>query len=181
MTINQAQLNNYFSTVWRNRFRGVETYQFSGYALIEKIQEGERVLDVGCGTNPFKGHIPNLVGIDPAFPEADVQVTLEEYAATTPINRFNVAFCLGSINFGTRENIETQIGLLLRVLRTKEARIYWRCNPGLKDHGNAECESIDFYDWTFDEHYRLADKFGFEVTDIQQDSNNRIYAEWCQK
>jgi hypothetical protein len=74
MTIDQQLLNTYFSTAWRNRNRDFGNYQFSGYSLIDKVQLGERVIDVGCGINPFKGHIPNLIGIDPAFPEADYQL-----------------------------------------------------------------------------------------------------------
>lgn len=180
MTINQEQLNNYFGTVWRNRNRGIEEFNLTGYALAEKVLEGERVIDVGCGTNPFRGMIPNLVGIDPAFPEADVQLSLEDYVKQGILQRFNVAFCLGSINFGTQEDIEHQISLLTRVLKTRNTRIYWRCNPGQRDHGNPECETIPFYDWTFDEHYRLAALFNYQVTEIEWDNNNRIYAEWVQ-
>ena len=66
-------------------------------------------------------------------------------------------------------------------MRTKDSRIYWRCNPGRRDHGNKECEDIDFYPWTFEEHIRLADKFGYEIGEMDWDSNNRIYAEWQQK
>jgi hypothetical protein len=181
MTINQELLNTYFSTAWRNRNREFGNYQYTGYALIDKIQEGERVIDVGCGINPFKGEIPNLIGIDPAFPEADIKLSLEDYVATYNVERFNVAFCLGSINFGLQVDIENQIELLTRILRTKGSRIYWRCNPGRKDHGNRECEEIPFYDWSFDEHYRLAEKFGFTVAELEWDTNNRIYAEWVQQ
>jgi hypothetical protein len=180
MTINQQLLNTYFSTAWRERNRTFGNYQFTGYSLTEQVQEGEKVIDVGCGINPFKGVIPNLIGIDPAFPEADFQLSLEDFVKRGVLQRFNVAFCLGSINFGTQEDIEYQIGLLTKVLRTKGARIYWRCNPGLKDHGNNECEQIPFYDWSFEEHLRLAPLFGFKVETMEWDSNNRIYAEWIQ-
>jgi len=179
---NQTHLNNYFGTVWRQtQNKGLGAYQFSGATLVERIQEGEKVIDIGCGMNYFKGHIPNLIGIDPAFPEADYQLSLEDYVKIHNILRFNVAFCLGSINFGARENIEYQISLIKRILRTRNSRIYWRCNPGLKDHNNKECAEIDFYPWSFEEHHRLADKFNFTVSEIEQDSNNRIYAEWIQK
>jgi len=56
---NQIQLNNYFGNVWRQKHFGIEQYQYTGFALIDKIQEGERVIDIGCGANPFKGHLPN--------------------------------------------------------------------------------------------------------------------------
>ena len=179
---NQAQLNNYFKTTWREtQNRGIDVYNYTGYGLIEKIQEGERVIDIGCGMNYFKGHIPNLIGIDPAFPEADYQLSLEDYVISHgTVTRFNVAFCLGSINFGTQEHIEHQIGLIVKILRTRDSRIYWRCNPGQQDHNNLECQTIDFYPWSADEHYRLADFFGFNVAQIEWDSNNRLYAEWIQ-
>jgi hypothetical protein len=175
---NQIQLNNYFGNVWRQKHFGIEQYQYTGFALIDKIQEGERVIDIGCGANPFKGHIPNLIGIDPAFPEADVNLSLEDYVAQGVVQRFNVAFCLGSINFGTKENIEHQIDLVKQLLRTKGSRIYWRCNPGRKDHLNTECEDIEFYPWSFEEHVRLAELFNFQIDALEWDSNNRIYAEW---
>jgi len=181
MTIDQQALNIYFAGAWRQRNRSIGQYQFTGERLIEKINAGESVIDIGCGINPYRGYIPNLVGIDPAFPEADHQCTLEEFVSRGVIQRFNVAFCLGSINFGTREDIEHQISLVTRLLRTRGARIYWRCNPGQKDHGNRECESIPFYDWSFDEHVRLSELFGFEIGEMDWDSNNRIYAEWIDK
>jgi hypothetical protein len=182
MTLNQNLLNEYFGNAWRNRpNRSLDQYEYTGWELIGKVRAGERVIDVGCGDNPFKDRIANLIGIDPAFPEADHQVTLEDFARDYKIYKFNVAFCLGSINFGTKEDIERQITSVVQLLREKDARIYWRCNPGRKDHGNAECEDIPFYDWSFDEHIRLAEMFNFEVTEMGWDTNNRIYAEWVSK
>lgn len=178
MAINQTQLNQYFSQVWKNRNRSLDQYRYTGWELIGKIRPGESVVDVGCGDNPFKTRIPNLVGFDPAFDEADHKLTLEEFSKIHNAQKFNVAFCLGSINFGTVDDIERQIGLVVKLLRKRDARIYWRCNPGRKDHGNAECENIDFYPWSFDEHIRLAEKFGFKIVEMDWDTNNRIYAEW---
>ena len=58
--------------------------------------------------------------------------------------KFDVAFCLGSINFGNESNILNQIECVINCLNP-QARIYWRCNPGLHDHGNEECETIEFF------------------------------------
>lgn len=110
-----------------------------------------------------------------------MQLSLEDYAKQNNVIRFDAAFCLGSINFGSVEDIEHQIGLVVQLLKTKNSRIYWRCNPGRKDHKNPDCESIDFYPWSFDDHHRLAEKFGFTVNELDWDSNNRIYAEWVKK
>jgi ubiquinone/menaquinone biosynthesis C-methylase UbiE len=180
MTINQQLLNTYFSETWRTRNRGLEEFQYTGYALLDKLKQGEQVLDVGCGMNLFKGHWPNVIGIDPAFPEADYQITLEDYVTQNPNAKYDVAFCLGSINFGLFDDIYNQIGVLVRVLKP-QARIYWRCNPGLTDHGNQECNSVPFFDWSFYHHAKLAELFGFRVKEIRWDNNNRIYAEWICK
>lgn len=169
--MDQHSLNKYFSTHWQSN---IDKYRYSGWALIRKIRLGESVLDVGCGTNPFKNCIANLTGIDPAFDQADFKCTIEEFHSNI---QFNVAFCLGSINFGSAQQIESQISAVSQLL-TPQARIYWRCNPGRADHGNAECKSIDFFPWTEQLLHDYAQQFGFTVVDIQPDSNNRIYCEW---
>jgi hypothetical protein len=169
--MNQSQLNEYFSTKWKSN---VDQYTYTGWNLIDKIKDSEWVLDVGCGENPFKGKIKNLVGIDPAFKESDFKVSLEEFKSD---QKFDVAFCLGSINFGDKEKIRYQISILTKLLN-KKSRIYWRCNPGFADHGNIECNDIDFFPWSFEIHQELSKRFGFICKDLKYDSNNRIYAEW---
>jgi hypothetical protein len=170
--MNQQQLNNYFSTHWRGQFN---QYLFSGLSLAKKIEPDEWVLDVGCGANVFKPLIANLVGIDPAFGQADVMTSIEEFKTN---QQFDVAFCLGSINFGNEENIKNQIRCVVNLLKPK-SRIYWRCNPGLKDHGNKECQTIDFFPWSPKLLKLYAKEFGFRVVDIREDFNNRIYCEWA--
>jgi hypothetical protein len=169
--MDQHTLDKYFSTHWRSN---IDQYEYSGWALIQKIKLSESVLDVGCGTNPFRGRIANLTGIDPAFDQADYKCTIEEFESNV---QFNVAFCLGSINFGSEDTILRQISHVVQLL-TPHARIYWRCNPGRQDHGNEHCQEIDFYNWTPELLHQYAEQFGFRVADLQQDSNNRIYCEW---
>ena len=166
----QEELDKYFSTVWKS---DIDRYQYSGWALVDKIQSDELVLDVGCGFNEFKSRIPNLVGIDPANDRADYQVSIEKF---NTVDRFDVALCLGSINFGDKLTIMNQIACVINCLRPT-ARIYWRCNPGIADHGNDECKDIDFYPWSIEEHVKLSELFGFKLMICCWD-NNRIYAEW---
>lgn len=169
--MNQQQLNNYFNQFWRGHFN---QYLYSGIGLKDKIKPDEWVLDVGCGVNQFKPLIANLIGIDPAFEQADYQTTIEEFKTET---KFDVAFCLGSINFGDESTIKNQISCIINLLKPS-SRIYWRCNPGLKDHGNKQCLDIDFFPWTPKLLNEYANEFGFEVVDIKEDFNNRIYCEW---
>ncbi len=161
---------NYFSTIWKPN---LNQYKYSGWTLADKVKPEELVLDVGCGTNLFKGKIKNLVGIDPAFYQADYQTTIENF---TTDKKFDVAFCLGSINFGNKLTIMNQIACVVNCLNPT-ARIYWRCNPGLADHGNEECKNIDFYPWSIDEHVKLSELFGFRLITCCWDTD-RIYAEW---
>jgi hypothetical protein len=166
----QTDLTNYFSTSWHPR----DDYQYSGPSLADKIQPNESVLDVGCGHNLFKGKIEKLIGIDPAFDQADKKCTIEEYQSEV---KFDVAFCLGSINFGNEDHIINQISCVVQLLQPK-SRIYWRCNPGHYDHDNNECKEIDFYPWSREKHIKLSTSFGYRLVDILDDSNNRLYAEW---
>jgi hypothetical protein len=169
--MNQTALNNYFGTTWQSNLK---QYTYSGWALVDKINPNELVLDVGCGFNEFKSRIPNLVGIDPANDKADFKLPIEYFRNDI---KFDVAFCLGSINFGKEINIVNQITHVIACLKPK-SRIYWRCNPGLHDHGNTECNNIDFYPWTIEKHVEFAELFGFKLTVARWDTANRIYAEW---
>jgi len=170
--MNQTQLNNYFRTFWRGQHN---QYLFSGTTLAKKIKPYETVLDVGCGINIFKTLIPNLIGIDPAFDQADIKTTIEEFETD---NKFDVAFCLGSINFGNTKNIKNQIRCVVNLLKPT-CRIYWRCNPGLTDHGNPECHDIEFFHWTPQLLFEYATEYGFSIADMKEDLNNRIYCEWA--
>ena len=178
MTVDQNYLNQYFGTVWHKNSNPCKKDTKSGLQLINKIGNYETVLDVGCGTNPFKRIIPNLIGIDPAFDQADVKCTIEEY---TTDQKFDVALCLGSINFGSVVDIERQIAKVVSLLEP-HGRIYWRCNPRQKDHPDPGCEQIDFYAWSMEEHVRLSDKFGFKLAECCWEENGRrIYAEWIRR
>lgn len=170
--MNQQYLNKYFSEHWRGH---LNLYQYSGLSLAKKIKPEEWVLDVGCGINPFKSLVPNLVGIDPAFAQADFQTTIEEFDTA---QRFDVALCLGSINFGDADTIKNQITCVVGLLKPR-ARIYWRVNPGLQDHGNKECLSINFFPWTPRLLAQYAEEFMFKLVDIKEDLNNRLYCEWA--
>lgn len=170
--MNQNELNNYFQNHWRGQFN---QYLFSGISLAKKIKTNEWVLDVGCGINLFKQRIPNLIGIDPAFDQADIKTTIEELNID---KKFDVAFCLGSINFGSEDVIRQQIKCVVNHLKPK-SRIYWRCNPGLKDHGNKQCQDIDFFPWSPQLLEQYAHEFGFRIVEIKEDFNNRLYCEWA--
>ena len=171
---NQKLLNEYFAHHWKpGNNRGIT----SPAEIVKLISNNEWLLDVGCGNNPFKEFHTNVVGIDPAFDQADFKCTIEEYL---PDRLFDVATCLGSINFGTIDIIEGQIDKVVSCLKPV-SRIYWRLNPGRKDHENEECNQVPFFPWTFEILRQFAVKHNYVQTVEEIDahiSRPRLYAEW---
>ncbi len=174
LIMNQEFINSYFSNHWNpGEVRGITSPE----SISKLIMPEEWLLDVGCGKNPFKLLLPNVVGIDPAFKEADIITTIEQYK---PDRLFDVATCLGSINFGNEEAIAYQIERVVECLKLK-SRIYWRLNPGRKDHDSPECQNIDFFPWTHEKLSQYANKHGYKQLNEQIDGHEkrpRLYAEW---
>ena len=171
----QSFLNEYFSQHWQPT---TDAFTYSAYsAVAAKIQPHEEVLDVGCGSNPFKALLPRVTGIDPAFDQADIKCTIESFR---PMKLYDVALCLGSINFGDHTVINRQIAKVIDCLKP-QARVYWRLNPGRTDHANTECLAVPFYPWTHEKLQKLALYHGFEQRNEQTEGNDRVqrlYAEW---
>ena len=164
-------IQEYFSKIWRP---STEKFKYSGWRLLGKVSPGESVLDVGCGYNLFKPYLENqLHGIDPYNICADEQVSIEDFVTD---KKFDVIFCLGSINFGSEDVILKQVEKVCSLCKPN-TRIYWRQNPGQKDHQWPECQDIDFYAWSFEKNLEFAKKFGCKVEMLAWDEN-RIYAEW---
>ena len=162
-------LLNYFGNSWKPNY---DNFKYSGWALLEKIDSHETVLDVGCGFNLFKKHFgERLYGFDPANIEADEVVSIEEFDNW---KQWDVVLCLGSLNFGERDIVEAQVKKAVSFGK----RIYWRQNPGIGDHPWKGVEEINFFPWTIDLNYEWAEKYNCKVIECKWDNNNRIYAEW---
>ena len=167
-------LEEYFSTVWFEGNRSLDQYTYSGWELVNKVEQHERVLDVGCGANPFKGKIKNLYGIDITDVGSDEQVSIEDFETDII---FDVAFCLGSVNFGSKEDVYNQIKKIDSLL-ANDGRIYWRCNPGNYDHQNNQCVELPIFHWSIELHEEWSKEFGYTLQNVQPNDHNRIYAEW---
>lgn len=177
MTHDQQSINKFFKETWNPNHN---PYQYGNPEVIaSKIQDDEWVLDVGCGQNIFKRFLKNVVGVDPAFEQADVVCTIEEFQ---PDRQFDVAVCLGSVIFGTKETISNQVDKIVSCLKP-HSRIYWRVNPRTDDHINLNRQNynINIFPWTHELLKTYAVKHGFEQINEQHDSNGvitRLYAEW---
>lgn len=165
--LDQDKLNRYFKESWTPHYG--EDIDKSHKKVAGEITDTETVLDVGCGYNPFKKIVKNLVGIDPAIDAADIKTTIEDFV---PQEKFDVAICFGSINFGSEKDIEKQISKVVDCLKDT-GRIYWRLNPGRKDHINEEGKKINFFPWTFEKLNYFAEKFNFKQIDCHEELIDR--------
>jgi len=177
----QEELNEYFGkNIWEPSV--LENWEYSGIQLVDKVKPHEYVIDVGCGFNVFKDKIPNLLGIDPANNAADIKISIEEFE---PDDKFDVAFCLGSIHFGDELKITKQISKVVSILKDT-SRIYWRCNPGYHDHDDELCSTISFFPWTKTKMEFFANMFNYQIEFMtfekaKHTNRIRLYSEWIRR
>jgi ubiquinone/menaquinone biosynthesis C-methylase UbiE len=177
--ITQDEITNFFiqAPIHRARHNAMKEWLYSGYALLDKISPNESVIDIGCGSNLFKPHLPNLVGVDPATDAADYKIPFLQFNTD---QKFDVALCLGSVQFGQLDDIKEHLHKINSLLKPT-GRIYWRCN---------ERSFVPkwFFKWTFELHQDLSTEFGYDLKDCKWDHDavksslsHRIYAEWVRK
>jgi len=167
--IDNACLHKYFSKYWQN---DMKKWKYSGLALIDEVNslKPRAVLDVGCGYNEFKGKIDNLIGIDPYNNLADHEIGTLEYVTD---KKFDVILCLGSVNFGSRDKIISEVSRCVNLL-ADGGTMFFRVNPGLS-HDKPEADWIEFYAWNVPFIIELAEMFNLKILDIRDDTNQRKY------
>ena len=167
--IDKACLHRYFSEVWQPE---TKKFKYSGLAIIDEVNnlKPDNVIDIGCGYNEFKGKIKNLVGIDPYNDKADIMVHILDYKADI---EYDVAICLGSINFGSSDKILSELQAVVNMVKDN-GFLYFRVNPGIQ-HTRPTAKWINFYDWDPVFISNAAKYLNCEVLILRQDDNNRLY------
>lgn len=167
--IDDAVLTRYFSKVWQPE---TKKYKYSGLAIIDEVNamNPDAVIDIGCGYNEFKGKIQNLTGIDPYNHRADVKSTVLDYQVTDI--KYNVAICLGSINFGSSDKIIAELTAAVNLV-SDGGLLYFRVNPGYQ-HDKPEARWINFYDWDPVFISNMAKYLNCELVTLRKDLN-RFY------
>ena len=167
--IDRAVLKNYFSKVWQPE---TKKFKYSGLAIIDEVNamSPDNVIDIGCGYNEFKGKIKNLIGIDPYNDRADIDIHTLDYK---PDIQFDVAICLGSINFGSSDKILAELENVVNMVKSG-GMLYFRVNPGIQ-HDKPEAKWINFYDWDPVFISNAAQHLNCDVLTLRQDDNKRFY------
>lgn len=167
--IDRAVLKNYFGKVWQPE---TKKFKYSGLAIIDEVNamNPDNVIDIGCGYNEFKGKIDNLIGIDPYNDRADIIVHTLDYK---PDVEYDVAICLGSVNFGSSDKILGELENVVSMVKSG-GFLYFRVNPGIQ-HDKPEAKWINFYDWDPIFISNAAKYLNCDVLTLRQDDNDRFY------
>jgi hypothetical protein len=154
--------------MWKPR---TEVYRFTGWNIVKDITDlkPRAVLDVGCGFNQFKEHIPNLVGIDRYNPNADYMVEIMDFVAKP--ESFDAIIVFGSINFYSYEWVAERFKRVFELL-APGGTVFCRANPFNTGPTN---EWIDPYHWNFETAVRIAEENGVKLETWKQDNGDRFY------
>jgi len=165
--LSERYILRFFSEIWKPR---TGDYEHTGWELADEINKlnPERVLDVGCGYHPFKGRINNLIGIDPYNNCADYEVDILEYRVK---HFYDVIIALGSINFNSRDEIESRFSHCVDLLKTG-GRFYLRANPGITHRTGPY---VEIFNWTFEVVNEFAELYNLHLDTYKKDANDRLY------
>jgi hypothetical protein len=163
--LSERYINRFFGEIWKPR---TGDYDYTGWELADEInkQTPRSVLDVGCGYHPFKGRISNLLGIDPYNNCADYMVDILDY-----VGSHDVVIALGSINFNSRDEIESRFAKCVDILDTG-GKFYLRANPGITHRTGPY---VDIFPWTFEVVKEFAEKYNLNLDTYKKDANDRLY------
>lgn len=169
--LDKRYLNRFFGEIWKPT---TEIYQYSGWGLVDEINKADpkAVLDFGCGYNPFKGRIKNLVGIDPYNNCADYMVDILEFKVEP--ESFDHIIVFGSLNFNSRDEIDVRFEKLVNFLMPG-GKMYFRANPGILWPNGPY---VDIFPWSFEVAYELGQKHNLELETFKKDNNDRLYFEY---
>ena len=163
--LSERYINRFFGEIWKPR---TNDYDYTGWQLTDEINQlnPKSVLDVGCGYHPFKGRINNIVGIDPYNNCADYMVDILDY-----VGSHDVIIALGSINFNSRDEIESRFKKCVDILEPN-GMFYLRANPGITHKTGPY---VDIFPWNFEVVKEFADKYNLKLITFKKDANDRLY------
>ena len=166
--LSERYIHRFFSEIWKPR---TGDYEHTGWELAEEVNKlnPQKVLDVGCGYHPFKGRIQNLVGIDPYNNCADYEVDILDYKVKPASH--DVIIALGSINFNSKEDIETRFSHCVDLL-SSGGKFFLRANPGI---AHKTGPYVEIFPWTFEVVNEFAEKYNLKLDTFKKDANDRLY------
>lgn len=163
--LSERYIHRFFAEIWKPR---TNEYDYTGWQLVDEINalNPRSVLDVGCGYHPFKGRIRNIIGIDPYNNCSDYMVDVLDY-----VGSHDVVIALGSINFNSRDEIQSRFARCVSLLETG-GKFYLRANPGVTHRTGPY---VDIFPWTFETVKEFAELYNLRLDTYKKDANQRLY------
>jgi len=170
MTEILSQVKKHFDDANYSRARW-ETHTHSSANLIPFLQNlnANLIIDMGCGTNPYKQHVNNVIGLDVGnYPEADINLSVQEVHALNIFqdNCADAVLALGSINFGDWDWVKEQLNICVNWCKPGG---YIICRARLNDHTELHRrKGFTQYGWQTDDVYKLTDEWADRVELYQE-------------
>ena len=166
--LSERYILRFFSEIWKPR---TGDYEHTGWELADEINKlaPDKVLDVGCGYHPFKGRITNIIGIDPYNNCADYEVDILDYKVKPESH--DVIMALGSINFNSRDEIESRFAHCVALLKPG-GKFFLRANPGITHKTGPY---VEIFPWTFEVVNEFAETYNLHLDTFKKDANDRLY------
>ena len=109
------------------------------------------------------------IGIDPYNNCADYEVDILDYKVKPESH--DVILALGSINFNSRDEIESRFSHCVNLL-TSGGMFYLRANPGISHKTGPY---VEIFPWSFEVVNEFAEKYNLKLLEFKKDSNDRLY------
>jgi hypothetical protein len=87
------------------------------------------------------------------------------------VGSHDVVIALGSINFNSRDEIESRFARCVDILDTG-GKFYLRANPGISHRTGPY---VDIFPWTFEVVKEFAEKYRLNLDTYKKDANDRLY------
>ena len=161
--IDQKAQDNFFKNHWRSN---IHLFKHSGANLVKVINnlKPKFVIDAGCAINFFKGKIPNLVGYDPVFKEADIMCG--HFDAPFKPECADVILALGSVNWGNSDDV-AQMLIKIKSWLKPGGRLYMRGAPG----GYKSDKGLKWFLWGMKEINYFARLMDFDIEWVEIEHN----------
>lgn len=125
-----------------------DTRKFTGEFLLKEIKKdgsGAFVLDVGCGNNPFKNRLKNVIGVEPGtWGSPDINTDLQGAYDIFKENTFDWILAIGVLHHHNTETIHTMIEQMKHLVKSN-GKIACLCKPF-----NGYKAGAELYPWSFE-------------------------------
>lgn len=129
-----------------------ETRKYTGEWLLKEIEkDGEDVivLDIGCGKNPFKNRIKNVIGVEPGnWGNPDLNLNCTEAFSLFRENSIDWILSIGVLHHSNTEEIHEMVEQMKAMVKPN-GKIACLCKP-VDGYPKLDKDGPQIYPWTYE-------------------------------